>query len=73
MAKLDLKYKTNIMAKSEQLMQSKNEMFFFFVCIESSVDDDGSIALKIQDGIRKGRNLLTFNDLRRQMLTLNLN
>lgn len=46
---------------------------FFFVCIESSVDDDGSIALKIQDGIRKGRNLLTFNDLRRQMLTLNLN
>lgn len=29
MAKLDPKYKTNIMAKSEQLMQSKNEMFFF--------------------------------------------
>lgn len=71
MAKLDPKYKTNIMAKSEQLMQSKNEMFFF-VFIESSVDDN-SIALKIQDGIRKGRNLLTFNDLRRQMLTLNLN
>lgn len=46
---------------------------FFFVFIESSVDDDNSIALKIQDGIRKGRNLLTFNDLRRQMLTLNLN